>query len=83
MEIVSHYWGQYAHPVHVALIARLIVGYEFDVGKFLAREIWDRAVGGEKLLLVYPCMITWIFLDVGVYELPWIDQLIDPKNVQM
>lgn len=33
-------------PVRDALIARLMVAYEYDMGKFLAREMIDRVVGG-------------------------------------
>lgn len=51
--------------IRVALIIGLIAGYEFDVRDFLAREIRDRAVGGDKLLLAYPCMIMQLCFVVG------------------
>lgn len=57
-----------------------MVGYEFDVGQFLSREIQDRAEGGEKLVLPFPCMINQICLATGVQELPVIDQFSQPKN---
>lgn len=35
--------------VQAAMIAKFIAGYEFDIREFLAREMRDLAVGGEKL----------------------------------
>lgn len=40
------------------MIDEFLAGYEFDVGEFLAWEMRDRAIYGEKLLLVYPCIVT-------------------------
>lgn len=58
----------------------LMTGYEFNMGEFLAQEIQDRAVGREKILLAYPCMITQMCFTVGVQELPGIDELIELTN---
>lgn len=57
--------GNVLNPVRVTLIIGLMDGYKFDVGEFLDQEIRDRAVGSEKLLLAYPCMITQVCLVVG------------------
>lgn len=54
--------------VRAVLIESLMVGYKFDVSKFLAQEIQDRAVGREKLLLAYLCIITQIWLAAGMHE---------------
>lgn len=67
-------------PVKVALIAGLMVGYEFDVAQFISREILEQAVGGEKVILASSCLLTKIFLKVGVPELPDIDQYIELKT---
>lgn len=66
--------------VRTALISRLMVGYEFDVGQFKSREIRDRSVGKQKLVLEFPCLITQICLKVEVQKFPKIDQFIGPKN---
>lgn len=39
--------------VRATLIAWLMVGYEFHVGRFLARQIIYRDMDGENLLLAY------------------------------
>lgn len=57
-----------------------MVGYEFDMGEFLAREIRDQTVGEEKLLLVYLCIITLMCIVVGVQELLGIDELVEATN---
>lgn len=55
------------------MIAEFKGGYEYDAGEFLAWELRDWVVGGERSLLAYPCMITQICLAAGVLELPvWI-----------
>lgn len=41
-----------------ASIVGFITGCEFDIGEFLAQEMRDQDIGGEKLLLAYPYMIT-------------------------
>lgn len=41
-----------------AMIASLTIGYAFDVGELLARELRDRAIVEQKALLAYLCMIT-------------------------
>lgn len=45
-------------PFRSALIVGFMYGYEFNLGEFLARQIRYRAMGREKLLLSYLCMIT-------------------------
>lgn len=67
-------------PVRVALIARFIASYEFDVRDFLAQEIIEQALGGKKSLLAYPCMATLICLAMGVQELSGIDEMIEAMN---
>lgn len=52
-----------------ALIAGLMVGYKFNMGNFLAREMRDFTAGKEKLLLVYTYLITQLYLVVGMQEL--------------
>lgn len=37
----------------------------------------DHAIGGEKLLLAYPCLITQICLAAGVMEQPSINKMIE------
>lgn len=66
--------------VRTTLVVVFKMGFEFDIGHFIAREIWDRVVGGEKFILVFPCLITQICLEEGVPQLPEFDQLIEPKN---
>lgn len=46
--------GNVLSPDQVAMIAKFIAMYEFDVGEFLDWHLRDREVGGEKSLLVYP-----------------------------
>lgn len=62
------------------MIVGFIVGYDFDVGKFLARELRDRLIRGKKSLLEYPFMITQMCLAVGVQELPGIDEILEATN---
>lgn len=52
------------------MIARFIEAHEFDVGEFLSQDMRNHAKGKEKYLLKYPSIITHIYLDVGVQELP-------------
>lgn len=63
-------------PVRATMIAEFIVGYELDVGDFLAWELRVWALGGKKFLLAYPCMIKKICLVVGVLELHDIDEIL-------
>ncbi|KAF3623267.1 putative pentatricopeptide repeat-containing protein-like [Capsicum annuum] len=58
----------------------LLQSYEINVGQFLAREMKDRAVRGEKSLLEYSCMITQLCLAAGVRELLGIDDMIEAMN---
>lgn len=44
--------------IWAAIIVDLIDGYEFDIREFLDWDMRDRAIKGEKSLLVYLCMIT-------------------------
>lgn len=44
-------------PVMAVMIVEFIAGNKFDVGEFLSHEMRDRAVGSEKLLITYPCML--------------------------
>lgn len=67
-------------PIWVALTTGLVVGYEFNVGEFLAWEMKDKAMGGEKLLLAYLCLITQLCLAAGVQELPDINKMIEPSK---
>lgn len=53
-------------PVGALLISGLMAGYKFDMGEFLSWNIWDKAMGREKLLLAYSCMITQLCFDVEV-----------------
>lgn len=43
-----------------ALIDRIIVGYEIDVGYFIMREIRDQVMG-TKIVMLFPCLLTWLF----------------------
>lgn len=45
-------------PVRVAKKEWFIAGYEFNVVEFLAQEMRDWVIGGKKLLLAYPYIIT-------------------------
>lgn len=67
-------------PVRAVLVLGAIAVYEFDVSQFISRELWDRAVRREKLVLAFPCLITQIFLEAGVPKLPTINQFIKIKN---
>lgn len=49
--------------IREALIEGLMVGYKFDMGQFISKEIQDRALGRERLVLVFPCLITQICLE--------------------
>lgn len=62
------------------MIAGFMVGYEFEMGEFLAREICDRAMGREKLLLEYLYLLTQICLAVEMVELFKIYELIGPTH---
>lgn len=62
------------------MIARFIARYECNEGEFLAQEIRDRAVGDEKSLMAYLCMIMILFWAIGVQEIPRLDEMIDPAN---
>lgn len=62
------------------MIANFIVSYKFYIGEFLAQVLKDRAVGRQKELLAYPCMLTQIFLAVGVMELPGIEKMIEAQS---
>lgn len=57
-------------------------GYGFNVAQFISREICDREVGSEKLILVFPCLLTLIFLEMGVPKLLDIDQYIEMKTIK-
>lgn len=63
-----------------AMIDGFIVGYAFDNGKFLAREMRDRAVGGNKVSLAYLFLITQICLAARVLEIPEVDELIEARR---
>lgn len=41
----------------MVLIVGFMVGYDFYITEFLSLELRDRAFGGQKELLAYPCMI--------------------------
>lgn len=56
--------------VREAIITSFTISYAFDIIESLAREIRDRVVGGQKELLAYLCMITYIYLKVGVLKIP-------------
>lgn len=41
--------------VCITLVSGLMVGYDFDVAQFIAREIYDRAVVSSDVILAFPC----------------------------
>lgn len=43
--------------VRVSLIAGIMEGYDFDVARFISREIQDQVVGTDVILAV-PCLLT-------------------------
>lgn len=51
--------------------------YELDVEQFISREICDRAMGGEKVILAFPCFLMHICLEAGFPKLPDTDQYIE------
>lgn len=67
-------------PVSANFIVGFMTSYEFDIKEFLARYIRDQDIGGEKLLLAYPCLITQLCLAIGVQELLDINKMIESTN---
>lgn len=67
-------------PVHAALIVEFMAGCEFNVGEFLSWEMKKWVVGGEKLLLVYSCLIMQLCLAGRVQKLSGIDEMIEAIN---
>lgn len=57
-----------------------MAGYQFNVGQFIYRDIPDREVCTDKVILAFPCLVTQIFFDKGMLELLHVDQYIKPKN---
>lgn len=57
------------------MISGFIASYEFDVREFLAWNMRDRVIGGKKSLLAHLCMITQMYMVVGVWELLGIDEI--------
>ncbi|KAF3625184.1 hypothetical protein FXO38_10420 [Capsicum annuum] len=45
--------------VWAAMISNFIAVYEFDIGKFLDREIRDKAVEEQKVLRAYPSILRF------------------------
>lgn len=45
-------------PIWKAMKVIFMAVYDFDVSKFVSREMKDRVVGSEKALLEYPCVIA-------------------------
>lgn len=41
----------------------------------------DQIIGGEKPLLVYPCMIMQLYLKVRVWELSSINEMLEDTNI--
>ncbi|KAF3671538.1 hypothetical protein FXO38_06546 [Capsicum annuum] len=62
------------------MIAGFMAGYEFDIVEFLSQKLSDKVVGGQKALLVYPCMITQLCLTVKILELYEIDEIIEDRR---
>lgn len=58
------------------MIAGFTVGYAFDVGEFLARELRDKAIAEQKVILAYPCMIILLCLTTGVLDILGVDKMI-------
>lgn len=66
-------------PVHT-LIAKITIGYDFNVEKFISREIHNWAAG-TNVVLAFPFILTQICLEDCVFELPNVDHFIKPKNI--
>lgn len=49
--------GNVLSPVHAALMAGLITGYEFDIAQFISWEICDRVVDTDKVILPFPFLL--------------------------
>ncbi|KAF3659672.1 putative membrane-bound transcription factor site-2 protease-like [Capsicum annuum] len=64
------------------LIAGFRASYDFDVWEFLAREMRERSIEGQKLLLAYPYLISKLCLTVGLQELSGIDKLVETNNTR-
>lgn len=62
-------------PICAALIVGLVVEYHFDMTQFIAIDIYNREVG-TNLILAFPCILTQIYLEIGMLELLDIDQYI-------
>ncbi|KAF3624125.1 hypothetical protein FXO37_31516 [Capsicum annuum] len=58
-----------------ALVAGIMVVYEIDVAKWIARKTRDRATSTNKVM-AFLCLLTQICLNAGVQELPDVDQFI-------
>lgn len=71
------------NSVDPAMVARLMVGYEFNVTQLIAREICARVIGIKNVILAIPGLLMKIFLAIGVPELPDIDKFIKTKILRI
>lgn len=66
-------------PAKAALVADIMVGYEINIAKWIAREIKYWVMSTNKVM-AFPCLMTHICLDAGVQEYLNVDQFIRPGS---